>query len=432
MGSNPGWTKGVVPSAEEWDALWASKRDEGDGTFGNLSVSGGVALNGAAGNLSFPAARAWAGTSLENNPLITQSITWTGSNPGVLQSAANWFLHYDRMDSNTAPGSGFSVLHPYVYVGGPGKVGQTNAVDISLVFDATSGNVGPTGVYGGLRVTVQASANDHGTTVDPTTYRSGLYATNFVSELLPGATAWSGLTSCEFDYGIYTGASSLDKVGVSITTLALDRVAGVRDDAMLAFAAQAAQGVAVGAKVALAIGTKGGFFPLAASGAIMRAFAADGIMNLTDGIDIEMINFTGFSLKVPNFKVASTGYVSMNADVGGYSATLSKGLFLGGTVAGGADVLISAVNGANIVINPQGAGIIKGQSAATFVGNVRTDAAFLQGATQVLTSRQHGWVLPTGTLARNSFDPATATLTVVAQHLAALITDGMTHGYIGA
>jgi hypothetical protein len=51
--------------------------------------------------------------------------------------------------------------------------------------------------------------------------------------------------------------------------------------------------------------------------------------------------------------------------------------------------------------------------------------------TQVLGARQTGWVVPTGTLSRATFDQSTVTLPQLAQRLAALITDLMNSGPIG-
>jgi hypothetical protein len=54
------------------------------------------------------------------------------------------------------------------------------------------------------------------------------------------------------------------------------------------------------------------------------------------------------------------------------------------------------------------------------------------GGNQVVTSQQHGWGAPTGTISRSSLNTGTATLANVAQTLGALITDLETHGLIGA
>lgn len=51
---------------------------------------------------------------------------------------------------------------------------------------------------------------------------------------------------------------------------------------------------------------------------------------------------------------------------------------------------------------------------------------------KVVGDRQTGWAAPTGTLSRATFDQSTVTLPLLAQRVAALITDLTTHGLIGA
>lgn len=403
----------------------------------NAAVNSKLATAGGelTGGLRWTAPRAWSGSNIATNALIHQSVLWTGSNSGALQSPGNWFLHYDRMDAGIGVGNGFSALHPYVYVGGPGKIGQTNAIDVSLVFDARSGNTGAAdarGVYGGIRAAVQASDNDWGTTTSPETYRSGLYSMNLTAELLPGATGWAGLTGIEVDVGAYAGTTVLDKVGISVTLLGLDRVHGARDEYAFGANNQYAQGVGAGWNTMIKVGSLGGFFPMAVTGTIIGAAAADGIMNTANGIVWDNVAFSGFSLKMPNFNVAGTGFLTARADVNGVSATFGRGISLGLLSAAGTDVAISTVNGANIVLNPQGAGIVQSQAPLTVVGDVTTTSNFRSGANQVIGPRISGYALPTASLARGTFDPATVTLAVLAQHVAALQTDLMTHGAIGA
>ena len=55
----------------------------------------------------------------------------------------------------------------------------------------------------------------------------------------------------------------------------------------------------------------------------------------------------------------------------------------------------------------------------------------LIGGGQVITNRQTGWTIPTGTLDRGTFDPSTITLEELAQRMAALLTDLYSHGLIG-
>lgn len=54
------------------------------------------------------------------------------------------------------------------------------------------------------------------------------------------------------------------------------------------------------------------------------------------------------------------------------------------------------------------------------------------GTHQVVDSRKTGWVAPTGTLSRATFDTATVTTTVLAEVVAALLADLTSHGLIGS
>lgn len=73
---------------------------------------------------------------------------------------------------------------------------------------------------------------------------------------------------------------------------------------------------------------------------------------------------------------------------------------------------------------------INGELGKIFVSN-----SFNVGVNQVVNARKLGWGVPTGTVSRATFNPATATLLDVAQRLAALIQDlhagSSGHGLIG-
>lgn len=60
-----------------------------------------------------------------------------------------------------------------------------------------------------------------------------------------------------------------------------------------------------------------------------------------------------------------------------------------------------------------------------------TANAYNVGINQVVTSRQTGWTAPTGSVSRAGYTTGGATLTQVAEALAALIDDLITHGLIG-
>ncbi len=84
------------------------------------------------------------------------------------------------------------------------------------------------------------------------------------------------------------------------------------------------------------------------------------------------------------------------------------------------------VGSTSLGFDPGGNSILLGLNASTGVMSVWV------GGSQCVTQRQSGWSAPTGTLARGALNTGTATTSVIAQTLGALITDLMTHGLIGA
>jgi hypothetical protein len=70
----------------------------------------------------------------------------------------------------------------------------------------------------------------------------------------------------------------------------------------------------------------------------------------------------------------------------------------------------------------------------TFVGNVSlaTSKVYQINGTQVVSARRTGWTPPTGTATRTAFDPATVTLSQLAERMKALLDDLTAHGLIGA
>lgn len=68
----------------------------------------------------------------------------------------------------------------------------------------------------------------------------------------------------------------------------------------------------------------------------------------------------------------------------------------------------------------------------SFAASVDVASTIKIGGTQVLTSRRTGWTAATGTATRSTFATSTVTLSVLAEHVKALIDDFITHGAIGA
>jgi hypothetical protein len=107
---------------------------------------------------------------------------------------------------------------------------------------------------------------------------------------------------------------------------------------------------------------------------------------------------------------------------GPYTATiaaLTKAHAAGELVIGAGSV------GPRLGYNP-----ISGFTDITGVLNLSNDV--YRGLVKILTSRRTGWTAATGTKTRTTFDTATVTLPQLAEHVAAVLDDLITHGLIGA
>lgn len=92
-------------------------------------------------------------------------------------------------------------------------------------------------------------------------------------------------------------------------------------------------------------------------------------------------------------------------------------------VSGGGVSILGGLNLSLGDLNEAGSGVFTGDLTA---------GSFKVGSNQVIGARRTGWTAPTGTLSRGAFDQSSVTLAQLAQHVAALITDGLAHGFIGA
>jgi len=75
---------------------------------------------------------------------------------------------------------------------------------------------------------------------------------------------------------------------------------------------------------------------------------------------------------------------------------------------------------------------VNGDAYIQGVVNIKTGNTFQVNGVDVIGARKTGWGTPTGTLSRAAFDQSTVTLPQLAQRVAALVTDLLSHGLIGA
>jgi hypothetical protein len=92
---------------------------------------------------------------------------------------------------------------------------------------------------------------------------------------------------------------------------------------------------------------------------------------------------------------------------------------------------ISFTSGIDRTLYHNGGGWIFSVSG-TPVTTIVDSGAIWVGASQVLGSRRTGWIAPTGTTNRGTFDTTTVTLPQLAGRFKALFEDLAAHGMIGA
>lgn len=78
------------------------------------------------------------------------------------------------------------------------------------------------------------------------------------------------------------------------------------------------------------------------------------------------------------------------------------------------------------------AALFAGDGAASLAGALTVGGAISVGGSQVVAARRSGWVVPSGTASRTSFDTASVTTEALAERVKALIDDLAAHGLIGS
>ncbi len=179
----------------------------------------------------------------------------------------------------------------------------------------------------------------------------------------------------------------------------------------------------------------------------LSQFKGQTIRPATDGAYSFQVNNAGNTSAQLNFTTgATTGVLGVVGTVQGYfvkaqPATDSSNVFVGANAANTQLVNFStnvtpSVSQWNFANGIQVQGFSDSFSTLKWslncaTGAFNTASTLSVNTVQVVTARQTGWVAPTGTLSRATFDQSTVTLPELAKRLAALISDLTTHGLIG-
>lgn len=142
----------------------------------------------------------------------------------------------------------------------------------------------------------------------------------------------------------------------------------------------------------------------------------------------------------------SGSYTAISALTASGLITASGGLLVnGGSFASGriykdasyGTVVVSQTGAGNdyALLSPAGNLVMfvpTGTFNVSFASLIDVASTIKVGGVQVLTARRTGWTAATGTATRTTFATSTVTLSVLAEHVKALIDDLITHGAIGA
>lgn len=128
-----------------------------------------------------------------------------------------------------------------------------------------------------------------------------------------GATFLAALVGAEIDVACLTGASTKNKIGLNITTIGSDAVAGASIDAAIVLGS-----VASSPKWSdgILFSNYNGAVPINASGSLMRSDAA---MSCANGIDLSNCTFSGVAFKSTGFSVNGAGKIA--GDMSGFTIT---------------------------------------------------------------------------------------------------------------
>lgn len=258
--------------------------------FGQLTV-GGLTINPAAG---------------ATVPGLTITQTLTGA-VGFGGNAAN--LNFIASD-NAQAGAGFlNYFEVSANFGGSATTGGRETIaaflNLSAPTNASNSNRNYVSLYG----SAFSAAGDGGTNTGAGS-KGGLFPLATWGDLQSGATNMQGIGN-EFDISVRTGASVRYKTALSLIEHALDGVSGAGKDTLLAFSGQAG---AIGMNTLITIDDFASQHPLKATGTIMATATVGAGATVANGIDLSSgYTFTGYSLHLPGFGIASTGLVGIGS-----------------------------------------------------------------------------------------------------------------------
>lgn len=296
-----------------------------------------IAQNGQSANLTLAQIAAYVGISggvLNCNTLQVENatLTWSGSTPNqanVLQllsiakgastagfTPINYFnINLDEINS---PGGNVYGWFFRQFVGGSNAYGNRIALASHVVMTSKTHNMflgTGGGSYCGLSGESDGNANDGGTGLTPSTSSGGAQGANILARLAAAATYWYGLQGLELDIQASAGSSMCYKVGLQISQLNTDAVAGALYDGAFNITNQSG---AIGWSTGITFGAcSNGVFPLTTTGTAILAQSdyvtyntANPPNTIANFIDAHTLTITGNFLSGPGFSVNGAGGIT--------------------------------------------------------------------------------------------------------------------------
>lgn len=308
--SSANFITGQVPSAAQWNALFASKQDyNGAGAFTSLTV------------------RPTPSSLMQG---INSLQTASGS-PGTTTNFNQIVIASDSVDAGTSFVDGLSLVHS---MGGSSTKGGRQALQVLGSLDGATNTANGNRFYVGATLGMQAQASDGG---GIGTEKGNLFGINPYVLLTAAAAHMAEASIGEFNTRLLAGSSTLNKYGLKIVQVADDAVAGSVQDAAVVFANQVG---AVGWGTLIQIGDGVFQTPLKTTGSIL---AIKGSPTFAHGIDLSGGTCSTDCFKSTNFNIAGGGFGTFGAGLSSTFVTTPN--VYGGGAAGSVLTLQSTANG---------------------------------------------------------------------------------------
>lgn len=240
------------------------------------------------------------------NPSLADRVTATQSASGPQigdDLGSYWFNRLNINDRVSASDDNLNVYgamlkHDFGGSGTKGyRIGFASIATLTAPPDPAS--YSPFYVGGWFWARAQANAGGR-----PGAFNGSVVASNPQVSLFSGATYYNNAVGEEIDVGVIAGASVKNKIGLNITTIGRDAVAGTVIDAAVQIGSVASSPKWTDGFL---LSARNGGSPLNSNGTVIRS---DTPLSIKDGINFSNFNFSGHPFQSPFFAVDGMGLVT--------------------------------------------------------------------------------------------------------------------------